>query len=270
MKRKRIITLSISIIAVLLMLVCHSGISEASQILLFDFSSDATTLDFEELSGGIDVANQYVSQGVLWYGRDPVSDDGDPVLPFSGNVALTNTNYHNVSCSDSLNPNTCSAQIGDFRVVATTLTFPTYGTNSGIIGAAFVDPLTGNLATTLSAGAFMFNHQSYSQAFSQMDVFGVNGQLLETLQIAGQGGENLFFGITRPEGIHRVEFFTGYLGNIRGPDGFNIDDFIFEPLADSGIAGSVANAADPIPEPATFSLLGLGLAGLVLKKKKHS
>lgn len=241
---------------------CHPDISDAIPILLSEFSSAATTFDFEELSGGTNVTDQFVPQGVLWYGRAPHSEDGDPVLPSSGNVALTNTNIHNVFCRDSSNPNTCGAEYGGWRVVATTLTYPTYGSNAGVIGAAFVDPSTGNFATTWSVGAFLFNHNLHSQAFSQMVVFGLDGQLLETVQIVGQGGENIFFGITRPEGIHRVEFSTGYLGNIRGPDGFNIDDFTFESLADSGIHRPVTFPPSQVPEPSTIVLMSIGLAGL--------
>ena len=124
--------------------------SRADPLFQTAFSSSATTLDFEGLTGGTHVTNQFAAQGVIWYGRSRNVEDGDPVLPSSGNVALTNTNLYNVTCIDVENPNSCNAQIGEFRVVATTLSLPSYGTNTGVIGAALVDPLSGNLASTTS------------------------------------------------------------------------------------------------------------------------
>ncbi len=188
------------------------------------------------MNDGTKVSDLYADFGIEFFGSNRYrEEDGDPILPFSGEVALTHLRPGGVRAS-------------------------TTGTNNGVIGAVFLDPITGNLATTSQVGAYMFTHQLDNRAFLQLDAFGLNGGLLESLQTFG-GGENKFLGLHRDEGIHQVRFFTGWLDNIRQGDGFNLDNFTFESVADSGIAGPPITPA--IPEPSSILLFGLGLLGVI-------
>ena len=191
-----------------LMILAFSS-ADATPIAPTDFSPTSITLDFEELAAGTNVSNQYVELGVIFYGSPMGPADGDPILPFSGNVAITNTNLY----IDGYSPEYgyYYGHEGNWRVVATAIGMG-YGTNNGLIGAVFVDPLSGNLATTSNVGAYLFTHQLDNRAFLQMSAFDIYSNLLEMVQVFG-GGENKFLGLGREEGIHRLEFFTGYLGS---------------------------------------------------------
>lgn len=233
----------------------------ASIALPSDFSVTATKFDFEGVAAGTNVRDFFASNGVLYYDRWHPIDDGDPMQPFSGEGAITSTNRYVTGHM--------SAVRGPSRVIVTTTT-DFYGSNSGTIGAVFVDPINGNLATTASVGAYFYTHQEHPHAFMQLDAFDLGGNLLESLRIVGEGGSNVFLGLTRPEGIHRVEFFTGYTERERQGDGFNLDDFVFESLLDSGLAGPPTIPSGFVPEPVPLLIWGgFGIVGIVASWRRH-
>lgn len=248
------------LVALVLLVPCRS---EASAIQLADFSAAATTLDFEGFASGVTISSQFAGAGVSIYGIGNLNAGEDPSDVFSGLIALTITDHYRQFPG--------GAQVtGPFRVT-TTSDAPdpnSLTTSAGTIGAQFIDPVTGNAATTNRAGAWLHINQwgPGQTQFGQVSAFGVDDALLGTVQLLGGAtfGGYQFLGIG-VEGIHRVEFSTGNPNLASTAPGFNIDDLVFEPLLDTGIAPT----ARPIPIPDHGSGLGLLSIGLSLLACVH-
>ena len=233
--------------------------SIASPITVDVFSSSATTLDFEALASGETVRDQYLSDGVRLYGHGR-DQDGDPVQPHSGEMVIALSNIYRTSPR--------GGEIGPFRLVATSARpEDSVGSNVGTIGVQFLDPVSGNAATTDAAGLWVYNHSTLPTAFSQLDAFDIDGNLIESFRLIGGWAQNRFLGISAP-GIHRLEVFTGYDDNLRVPDGFNVDDITFSALVDSGFAPAFIPPVNPVPEPSTVLLVGAGVT--LLTRRRHS
>ena len=82
------------------------------------------------------------------------------------------------------------------------------------------------------------------------------GNILGSVQNVGTGIE--FLGLVTDDGSAQI---AGLLFSLIGPEpaGFNIDNVRF------GIAGQVI---PPVPEPAAFALLGLGVLGVVVARRR--
>ncbi|MEO2168469.1 MAG: PEP-CTERM sorting domain-containing protein, partial [bacterium] len=85
------------------------------------------------------------------------------------------------------------------------------------------------------------------------DAFDIFGNLLDTDGGRDRGGR--IYSVAA-QSIHEVRFSGVNTPTIGGSGGVGLDDLTFNPV-------------DPIPEPGTVLLLGLGLVGLAARKRQR-
>lgn len=199
-------------------------------------SAHAILLTFEDISGmssasiPVPVSSQLHDQYLSAYGVQFSSSSG---TPYAAVVYLGEG--HAVSGKNALGGATSGGIL-------------TYS-NDGNIIATFFNPIDPNVpAVTDFFGLTTDRWGDGKQVY--LNAYNLNGDLIDQFITNDAGTTNLFINRSTAD-IHKVQFF--------GSGTAAVDNFTFNPV----------NPVKPVvPEPTSLALLGLGLSGLLFKRKR--
>lgn len=204
-------------------------------VFLFFANATATTIDFEGLSDGTVLSDQFASLGVVF-------DNG-----YAHNNPLSSPYGMGIWVSSSIN-----GQYDDEP--------------NGAISGYFVNPANTSQTTTVDSVSAQIAYPDYTTT-SYLEVFDINGNSLNTISMYGNSGTNT---ISAAEtGIASFTFYwtnPQTLGLIYADDVVGIDNFAFE-LSNN----NSNNGSNNVPEPSTMLLTFfgfLGITGLSRRKKR--
>lgn len=199
-----------------------------SPIVRSDFTAGATLIDFDDLPGGScnlcgpAVTNQYAGFGVTFYNPAfPMQDTADTNLtPFVPN-AQGNILFVNQSGGMQID-------VSPFQIL--------FSTPMTMVG---------------------FDFGSSDSSFMQLDAYGVDGTLLESLDFVGAPapiGAAGFVGLAETAGIARLD--VSYHPDFNPTLGYN---FVIDNLEFQG----------QVPEPTPFATIAAGLLWTLRRSRKH-